>query len=364
MAADRQFLASAVRKTSCMHLEYIELRGFTRLIYAICMRLIALARLLPCARLLYRLTSGNPSSLPSPRSGRTISLVTRSYDLQMDCSMDQPQHHRELYTAPLHVERLHYTYDEYKTAHPEGGLCERCAGINWSNLLLDEAVHYCQQGICELLRVPESSQQLSASSCPLCQLLGSDQVFGENTDRTLQADCVCRDSVYLDYDGRYTPDYGSDLTQHAPRVTLVDRGGSAATPCYMLQETCGSAKNYLVRKLDPGDIDYSTLRHWLDHCKLYHTTGCNQPYQSPIPGLRVIDCNTNQIVATLWDSPVQYVALSYVWGGTRASGERESSFPATICDAITVTLKLGYRYLWVDQYVCFGRLIIETSKED
>jgi hypothetical protein len=53
--------------------------------------------------------------------------------------------------------------------------------------------------------------------------------------------------------------------------------------------------------------------------------------------------------------------LSYVWGGTKSSGKDQDKFPATICDAITVTVQLGYRYLWVDQYVC-NSTFLELSR--
>ncbi|RSL62748.1 hypothetical protein CEP51_013426 [Fusarium floridanum] len=56
-----------------------------------------------------------------------------------------------------------------------------------------------------------------------------------------------------------------------------------------------------------------------------------------------------------------YVALSYVWGyhqtakstlmsGGNTSIDGMASLPITIADAIRVTIKLGFRYLWVDLY--------------
>jgi len=43
----------------------------------------------------------------------------------------------------------------------------------------------------------------------------------------------------------------------------------------------------------------------------------------------------------------RYVTLSYVWGKDSSSEE----MPLVVRDSITVTKKLGYRYLWVDRYV-------------
>ncbi|KAH8897689.1 heterokaryon incompatibility, partial [Thozetella sp. PMI_491] len=48
-----------------------------------------------------------------------------------------------------------------------------------------------------------------------------------------------------------------------------------------------------------------------------------------------------------------FVALSYKWGST-ASGAPTTPLPeflpATVTDAIYVTMQLGYNYLWVDRY--------------
>jgi hypothetical protein len=70
-----------------------------------------------------------------------------------------------------------------------------------------------------------------------------------------------------------------------------------------------------------------------------------------VPGLKLIDCITSDIILAE-DKP--YVALSYVWGsGSEISENRNKlpeTLPNTIKDAIIVTKKLGYRYLWVDRY--------------
>jgi hypothetical protein len=56
---------------------------------------------------------------------------------------------------------------------------------------------------------------------------------------------------------------------------------------------------------------------------------------------------------------MRWLALSYVWGancqteghaGYRAGSSISLDIPRTVADAISVTLQLGYRYLWVDEY--------------
>jgi hypothetical protein len=84
-------------------------------------------------------------------------------------------------------------------------------------------------------------------------------------------------------------------------------------------------------------------------CKL-HGEGSEPPRS--IPNMLLIDCESRQVVTA--PQHCWYLALSYVWGSHTARpmtlGETLSSLPRTIEDAIIVTLKLGYRYLWVDMY--------------
>ncbi|KAI0426892.1 heterokaryon incompatibility protein-domain-containing protein [Xylaria sp. FL1042] len=77
------------------------------------------------------------------------------------------------------------------------------------------------------------------------------------------------------------------------------------------------------------------------------------------PKLNLIDCERRRVVnySTMDQTDLEYVALSYVWGGnsdvsTSISGGSElpTSLPRVIEDAILVTLSLGYRFLWIDRY--------------
>lgn len=106
-------------------------------------------------------------------------------------------------------------------------------------------------------------------------------------------------------------------------------------------------------------VDYSILKEWIAYCKKSH--GQCRPSLPP-PGLRLIDCeedSPNIVPAPLF---CEYVALSYVWG-TSQNGDSGLSqqmangssalppcLPNVINDAITVTRKLGKRFLWIDKY--------------
>ncbi|KAH0422285.1 hypothetical protein CcaCcLH18_12905 [Colletotrichum camelliae] len=91
---------------------------------------------------------------------------------------------------------------------------------------------------------------------------------------------------------------------------------------------------------------------WLQTCDEHHPQ-CLKNQNHPTPRIRLIDCAQRQIIRADKDS--RYVALSYVWGSAPAIATPSSStelgdLPRTIEDAISVTLKLGHRYLWVDRY--------------
>jgi len=101
-------------------------------------------------------------------------------------------------------------------------------------------------------------------------------------------------------------------------------------------------------------LDYAAVRSWLDFCHKHHSRLCSKNSFRGLPGFRLIDCQTRRIC--LWKdiASLPYVTLSYVWGsGSHASTAERAlpeSLPATVEDALTVALALGYKYLWIDRY--------------
>ncbi|KAF2993208.1 hypothetical protein E8E13_000282 [Curvularia kusanoi] len=101
-------------------------------------------------------------------------------------------------------------------------------------------------------------------------------------------------------------------------------------------------------------IAYDEVRKWIVQCQDHDKF--NLGLGEVTRNLKVISCESDN--ATVVDAPqsCDYVALSYVWGGTK-----EASFttgdvlgddlPQTIQDSIKVTRELGFKYLWVDRYV-------------
>lgn len=100
-----------------------------------------------------------------------------------------------------------------------------------------------------------------------------------------------------------------------------------------------------TRPINTDRFDVRAVLDMVQYCKEHHGLSCNSKPQH-LPGFTVLDCETNPVSRLRPEASIPYLALSYVWGSL-ASPE---SFSPIIMDAITVTKRLGYRYLWVDQY--------------
>ena len=135
-----------------------------------------------------------------------------------------------------------------------------------------------------------------------------------------------------------------------------------------------SAK-YISERSAVFDMDneaaYDLVKRCIEDCS--HHERCPLPVPAMLP-TRVIDCfdpSRPRLLVTNDSTKQRYAALSYVWGEDqphRMTTENLDSYttfvdpsliPVTIRDAITVTHKLGLRYLWVDA-LC----IIQNSRED
>ncbi|KAI8649837.1 HET domain-containing protein [Fusarium keratoplasticum] len=115
-------------------------------------------------------------------------------------------------------------------------------------------------------------------------------------------------------------------------------------------QTCNSGN------LLPGPTaDMALAKSWIDECTANHSGCSNGEYVNlfkRLPDIKFIDCDTMDLVSSA--RPARYCALSYVWGAAYRDAKPTfldpGSIPNVIADAIEVTSRLGYRFLWVDQY--------------
>ncbi|KAL2692455.1 hypothetical protein Neosp_002864 [[Neocosmospora] mangrovei] len=125
--------------------------------------------------------------------------------------------------------------------------------------------------------------------------------------------------------------------------------------------------DYLLPSVE-SEVDFSRVSRWISTCTATHGNDCalsEETFSTAFPGLRVlrlIDVRRGCLVEVQEYRP--YVALSYVWGAvsnfrlTRSNlaqllvpgtiGEVFSTLPKTISDVITLCIRLGVEYLWVD----------------
>lgn len=134
------------------------------------------------------------------------------------------------------------------------------------------------------------------------------------------------------------------------------------TPLRYLPEFCFAATRKLgpdengigVREVQPRIATFDFVSDWLRHCMNHHVE-CSNAEEANVPNLRLIDCQTGQIVPAVPGTP--YAALSYVWGtyyaqtsASDTSRRLPSDVPQTIRDAVETTARLKLRYLWIDRY--------------
>ncbi|ETS82522.1 hypothetical protein PFICI_04398 [Pestalotiopsis fici W106-1] len=119
-----------------------------------------------------------------------------------------------------------------------------------------------------------------------------------------------------------------------------------------------------------GD-EFELARIWLDRCSQHEHCDAQEDTQLPTRLIQVHDKSTLHICPTQKDWRGKYVALSHCWGKKPFLKTEHSNFqrlvtgfdyeelPRSFQDAVTLTRKLGFRYLWIDA-LC----IIQDDEED
>jgi hypothetical protein len=151
--------------------------------------------------------------------------------------------------------------------------------------------------------------------------------------------------------------YPIDGTYHVNKsIPGVEKSVVIRSNCHTKHQVFGVSTggdfSYTVNeKWDPA-----IAQSWLQSCLQSHGPACTKRL-SEVVDMALIDCDSMAIVEADGSSP--WIALSYVWGdrhqsaaaqGLRLGSQLLDCIPRTIEDAITVTKRLGYRFLWVDEY--------------
>lgn len=207
----------------------------------------------------------------------------------------------------------------------DGPLCERCSDPYLQAFF--DTVPPPESGARKEFSLSIDGAALS-STCPFCSLIR----------------CLTMDSNYFHVSrGDTSPmEFVSMSTMDNPsgRISLWGHWGMAAE--------ADRSRPLLDWPKDPSRVDFGPLKQKLAQCKTEHGHTCEAKNRLPVEGLQVYNCLTRRLEKATTDT--KYVALSYVWGSDRGnSSQKPPEKCRTIRDAMKVTLRLGYKYIWVDQ---------------
>jgi hypothetical protein len=178
--------------------------------------------------------------------------------------------------------------------------------------------------------------------CPLCKVItnvvtSASRTLGDDIQEaphgpwfTIRAKVSETDDLGTPVLQIWTPEPGNRSYQHTSSAKLTPLSIDADP----MQET----------------IQYERLTAFLSNCIDDHALCRQTDYVESSPAVRVIDCKLRKLISP---GTEPYLTLSYVWGPETPEGsctDKSSYFPATIEDAMSVTVALGYKNLWVDRF--------------
>ncbi|KAK0622473.1 heterokaryon incompatibility protein-domain-containing protein [Immersiella caudata] len=159
--------------------------------------------------------------------------------------------------------------------------------------------------------------------------------------------------IKVSYDGHlvFKPDPAGQ--QHYELDLLLDPASAGMTPCLAFPTAKPSEST-------SSHTSFSTLKNWLKTCLSSHPA-CAPATDPPIPTrlLHIGKPNQNPTLTTP-TKPTPYLALSHCWGPgllpttTKSTlPQRQTSIPLcklpkSFRDAIQITRRLGYEYVWID----------------
>lgn len=208
-----------------------------------------------------------------------------------------------------------------------------------------------------------AAEAADSGSCPICGVLfTAAYIFAGDTDLFTY---YCKLDVTLPS----TPDQPLQLDCWEDGGVTVDFITAAPLPEPFSQFTPAP----LIAKHSDSPQCFAQIHDWMAVCDASHDD-CKAP-SARLP-TRVVDINPTPdglrpILVTTNGVSGRYVALSYSWGAglplrlTRSSlasfmsGIPWADIPKTLQDAMTITHKLGLRYLWVDSLT-----IIQDDEDD
>ncbi|KAI8691333.1 HET domain-containing protein [Fusarium sp. Ph1] len=141
-----------------------------------------------------------------------------------------------------------------------------------------------------------------------------------------------------------------------PSIRQALEQGAKNKGCLVARRINSREPPGITARIVSREFDRLLARSWVAYCQHHHKPLCSRTGRE-VAGLCLLDYHSLQVKPAPKHAP--YVALSYVWGfpemaelpfrfgGITKFGDL-TSLPYTLADAIRVTIKLGFRYLWMD----------------
>lgn len=221
--------------------------------------------------------------------------------------------------------------------------CEHCSVVRW--LGEDNPPKEINLGYNREKKPNE--QSLWSPSCPLCQQLGQMAPL-HTLSVSLELDRLDRATVYDLRPSRFDDKRPYDLFTVYFGVDRKVYGWSSESSHFALVDMPGGQQYEVKAESIEPFVNWKAVRKWIGHCEATHGSCARRSDGLPVPGLKIIDCETGAVEPFL-DNARPYVALSYVWGEYQ---DTQEDCPQTVLDSMEAVLALGLRYLWVDRIVC------------
>jgi hypothetical protein len=235
-------------------------------------------------------------------------------------------------TGPLPTQAQNSTQD-YES------LCKECEEIDLDSWLNAEVIPALGQ-LCSLKHVHH------LSNCRLCRFFTALCLACSQTATDIKK---CRIVI-----GRTTSVFGAKILPYSPCFRVFKGSKDVNGTVLVYNQKAVEPPRISARFLQRDKIEQDLVKSWLRFCDASHRPLCKTGISATIPGLKVIDCRSGKIIpfsSQLGD----FVTLSYVWGISSQTHSVVNAFlpqhiPKVVADAILVTQRLGFQYLWVDRY--------------
>lgn len=219
-------------------------------------------------------------------------------------------------------------------------LCSRCRHMDWKSLPTTPRLS-------NIIRINETREQLLASGCCICLLIGTVVPRGLDIKsfQLVAYDCL-EDELVKESDAHYNIilEHIESREKGVARIGLssIDEEEISGIEATTNNVNFKWTKECLEYCKKPRTHDGET--HWDAHydCRNLKKVGRPQNF-------RVIGCKSRDHDIINAPAQCQYAALSYVWGTSGA--ENSTTFSQVVADAIKVTVSIGLQYLWVDKHV-------------